>query len=68
MRELLCILITLMLALFFVMLTNIAKKCNELESEIQVTQETLIYENEELKKEIRLLKTDIQILEEGTRK
>lgn len=68
MKELLCILTTLILALFFVMLVSVEKRCKDLETEIMAVQDTFIYENEELRKEIRLLKTDIQIIEEGTKK
>ena len=68
MRELLCILMTLMLALFFAMLISVEKRCKDLEAEIKAVQDTCIYENEQLRKEIRILKTDMQILEEGTRK
>lgn len=68
MRELLCILVTLTLALFFAMLVSVEKRCKDLEAEIKAVQDTCIYENEQFRKEIRLLKTDIQIIEEGTKK
>ena len=62
------ILITLMFALFLVMLVSVNERCNELEAEIKTVRETCQFESEELRKEIRLLKTDISILEDGTRK
>lgn len=68
MKEFLCILTALMLALFFAMLVGVEKRCKDLEIEIKAVQDTCIYENEQLRKEMRILKTDMQILEEGTRK
>ena len=49
------------------MLMNVAKKCNELEVEYTALHEIQAVQIENLEKEVRLLKTDIDILQYGYR-
>ena len=59
--------ILLLLAVFLTMLTNIAKKCNELEAEIRALHEIQAVQIEQAEKDIRLLKTDVDIIQYGYR-
>ena len=65
MREVARILILLLLAVFLTMLTNIARKCNELEAEIKALHEIQATQIEQMEKDIRLLKTDVDIIQYG---
>lgn len=67
MREIARILILLLLAVFLTMLTNIARKCNELEAEIRALHEIQSVQIEQAEKDIRLLKTDVDIIQHGYR-
>ena len=67
MREVANILIALLLAVFLTMLTNVAKKCNELEAEIRALHEIQATQIEQMEKDIRLLKTDVDIIQYGYR-
>ena len=65
MKEVARILILLLLAVFLTMLTNIAKKCNELEAEIRALHEIQAIQIEQAEKDIRLLQTDVDIIQHG---
>ena len=65
MKEVARILILLLLAVFLTMLTNIARKCNELEAEIRALHEIQAVQIEQAEKDIRLVKTDIDIIQHG---
>ena len=67
MKEIAGILILLLLAVFLTMLTNIARKCNELEAEIRALHEIQAVRIEQAEKDIRLLKTDVDIIQYGYR-
>ena len=67
MKEIANILIVLLLAVFLTMLTNIARKCNELEAEIRALHEIQAVQIEQAEKDIRLLKTDVDIIQYGYR-
>lgn len=67
MKEVGNILIVLLLAVFLTMLTNVAKKCNELEAEIKALHKIQAIQIEQMEKDIRLLKTDVDIIQYGYR-
>lgn len=54
-------------AVFVTVLGNLAKKCNELEAEIEALHKIQATQIEQVERDIRLLKTDVDIIQYGYR-
>ena len=65
MRGVIGVILCFICAVFVTALCNVAKKCNELEAEIEALHKIQATQIEQVEKDIRLLKTDVDIIQYG---